>query len=128
MTCLLKPALKEPYKDTLRPREPEAVMDVAKMREIRDWLKAQNKTYQEKRLLWCICTFLFMGSLRPSEILSHSGKEFDPNKCQNPWFLGKIELHMWRFGNMAYYNVFHSNLFSRTFTTMIQKRKMEKTS
>ena len=51
------------------------------MRKIREWLKVQNKPYQEKRLIWCICTLLFMGSLRPSEILSHSSKEFDPNKC-----------------------------------------------
>ena len=61
-------------KDALTPKEPEAVIDVSRMRMIRDWLKSQNKSYQENRLL-------FMGSLRPSEILSHSSKEFDPTKC-----------------------------------------------
>ena len=39
-------------KDALNPKEPEAVIDVARMRKIREWLKIQNKTYQEKRLLW----------------------------------------------------------------------------
>ena len=68
-------------KDALKTKEPEAVIDVAKMRKIREWLKIQNKPYQEKRLLWCICTMLFMGSLRPSEILSHANKEYDPTKC-----------------------------------------------
>ena len=68
-------------KDSLNPKEPEAIIDVSKMRKIREWLRIQNKPYQEKRLLWCICTFLFMGSLRPSEILSHASREFDPNKC-----------------------------------------------
>ena len=68
-------------KDTLTPKEPEAVIDVTRMRMIRNWLKTQNKSYQEKRLIWCICTLLFMGSLRPFEILSHSSKEFDHTKC-----------------------------------------------
>jgi hypothetical protein len=53
-------------KDALTPKEPEAVID---------------QFYQWKRLLWCNCTLLLMGSLRPSEILSHGNKKFDPTKC-----------------------------------------------
>ena len=50
-------------KDSLTQKAPEAIIDVAKMREIRNWLKNQNMPYQRKRMLWCECTFLFMGSL-----------------------------------------------------------------
>ena len=81
-------------KDALKPKEPEAVMTVAKMREIRNWLKIQNKTYQEKRLLWCICTLLFMGSLRPSELLSNSATNFDPNKCLLGQDIKKLNVKM----------------------------------
>ena len=59
-------------KDKLVPKEPEGVIEVGKIREIREWLKRQRKHYEEKRFLWCICTFLFMGSLRPTESYTQS--------------------------------------------------------
>ena len=51
-------------KDSLTQKEPEAIIDLAIMREIRNWLKNQNMPLQRKRFLWCVCSFLFMGSLR----------------------------------------------------------------
>ena len=79
-------------KDSLKQKEPEAVIDVARMREIRNWLKNQSMSYQKKRLLWCVCTFLFMGSLRLSEILRHRSKEYDPTKCMLSQDLKRIKV------------------------------------
>ena len=67
--------------DSLIQKEPEAIIDVSKMRQIKDWLKNWNMPYEKKRLLWCVFTFMFLGSLRPSKILSHRSQEFDPTKC-----------------------------------------------
>ena len=41
-------------KDSLKHKEPEADIDVARMRIIRTQLKTQSMSYQKKRLLWCI--------------------------------------------------------------------------
>jgi hypothetical protein len=38
-------------------------------------------TNEKKILLWCVSTFMILGSLRPSEILSHTSQEYDPTKC-----------------------------------------------
>ena len=55
-------------------------MTLQLLRQARDKLKEIKLPAETKRAVWAAITFLFLGSLRGSEILSTDSKKFDPQK------------------------------------------------
>ena len=67
-------------RESLTGDKPRAVMTIKLLAMIRAKLKTIKITADRKRLIWCVCTFLFLGSMRGSEILSTDRVRFDPVK------------------------------------------------
>jgi len=54
---------------------------VATLEQLKHALRHANIELYEKRLIWTVCTILFFGMLRSSEILCVSPNSFDPRFC-----------------------------------------------
>jgi hypothetical protein len=66
--------------EVLRDDNPRAVMTLDLMRMARENLRDMRMSGERKRLIWTVLIFLFMGSLRASEILGTDPRKFDPTK------------------------------------------------
>ena len=55
-----------------------AVISLKKISEAHTNLKKLKISTRRKKTIWAALVFLFMGSLRGSEILAHEKKKFDP--------------------------------------------------
>jgi len=70
-------SIREPGKANIS-RQPATAEVLGNLREA---LKASSIEVYEKRLIWTVCTILFFGALRSSEILCVSASNFDPRFC-----------------------------------------------
>ena len=59
---------------------PRAVMTLQLLKQARNKLNMLKMTADTKRAVWVAMTFLFVGNLRGSEILSNYSKKFNPQK------------------------------------------------
>ena len=67
-------------RDSLEEAEAKAVVTIPIMGKIWEELRKINWNIETKRMIWAIATTLFMGSLRPSEILCIKTDEYDEAK------------------------------------------------
>ena len=67
-------------RDSLEEAEPKAVVTIPIMGKIWEELRKINWQIETKRMIWAITTTLFMGSLRPSEIMCVKNDEYDEAK------------------------------------------------
>jgi hypothetical protein len=66
--------------EVIRNDAPRAVMTLELLKKARENLRGMRMSGERKRLIWTVLVFLFMGSLRASEILGTDPRKFDPSK------------------------------------------------
>ena len=79
--------------DSLKEKKPKLAVTVGMMRQLREKIKRVRGSYEFKRMLWLVCVWMFLGSLRVSEILGDNKWSYDPIKTLLSADIERFEAH-----------------------------------